>query len=126
MFTRTKTKKQVKEDERGKYANHHRCSQEQRRGVIDHINSFPVIESHYCRAKTSKKYLEADLNIEKMYDLYVDQCKKENREFVKSSYYRSIFTTCFNIDFHIPKTDRCEKCEAIKMKRKENVAITVE
>ena len=60
----------VKPDERGRHESHHRVSEEQKRGVLEHINSFPVVESHYCRAKTNKKYLGAGLNIEKMYGLY--------------------------------------------------------
>ena len=28
------------------------------------------MDSHYCRAKTNKKYIEPGLDIEKMYDLY--------------------------------------------------------
>ena len=31
-------------------------SAEQKEDVINHINSFPVVDSHYCRAKTNKKY----------------------------------------------------------------------
>ena len=29
-----------------------------------HIDSFPVLESHYCKAKTNKKYLEEGLTKE--------------------------------------------------------------
>ena len=57
-------------DGRGKHNKHHRVTEEQREEVIAHINSFPVVDSHYCRAKTNKKYLEAGLTIEKMYGLY--------------------------------------------------------
>ena len=98
----------VKPDGRGRNESHHRVSEEQEKGVLEHINSFPVVESHYCRAKTNKKYLEAGLNIEKMYDLYKEKCEKEKQPCVKSSFYRYIFNTSFNIDFHLPKTGRCE------------------
>ena len=36
--------------------------------VMDHINSFPRVQSHYHRAKTSREYMEAKLNLAKMYD----------------------------------------------------------
>ena len=101
----------LKLDGRGKHDKHAKVSDEQKNGVISHIDSFPVIESHYCRAKTNKKYLEAGLRIQKMYDLYKEKCIRENKPWVKSTYYRYIFNTRYNIDFHIPKTDRCIKSE---------------
>ena len=56
-------------DGRGKHDKHAKVSDKQKNGFIPHIDSFPVIESHYCRAKTNKKYLEAGLSIQKMYDI---------------------------------------------------------
>lgn len=52
---------------RGKYKKKIISDKEQ---VRDHISSFSLIESHYCRANSSKKYLERDLSIQKMHDLY--------------------------------------------------------
>lgn len=41
--------------------------------VIQHIESFPKYTSHYSRNKNpSKKYLDTNLNVHKMYSLYVD------------------------------------------------------
>lgn len=71
--------------------------------VVQHINSFPFIPSHYCRAKTNKKYVQ-----------------------FKLSYYRYIFNTKLNIRFHTPKTDRCEKCEEMKVKMNEKIPISEE
>ena len=34
---------------------HTKVSDEQKNGVISHIDSFPVIKSRYCRAKKNKK-----------------------------------------------------------------------
>ena len=95
----------LKWDGRGKHDKHAKVSDEQKNGVMSHIDSFPVIKFHYCRAKTNKKYFEAGLSIQKMYDLYKEKCIRENRPWVKSTYYHYIFNTCYNIDFHIPKTD---------------------
>ena len=61
-----------------------------------------------------------------MYDLYKEKCKKEKQPYEKSSFYCYIFSTLFNIDFHLPKTDRCEKCETVKLKKSENIAISKE
>ena len=116
----------LKADGRGKHNKHHRVTEEQREEVIAHIFSFPVVDSYYCRAKTNKKYLEAGLTIEKMYDLYKQTCEKEKNTYVKSSYYRYIFNTSFNINFHVPKTDRCEKCEEVRIKKTEKIPMTDE
>ena len=61
-----------------------------------------------------------------MYDLYKQTCEKEKNTYVKSSYYRYIFNTSFNINFHVPKTDRCEKCEEVRIKKTEKITMTDE
>lgn len=43
--------------------------------VREHIKKFPVIESHYCRENTKRKYLEEGLSIGKMYKLYIEEKK---------------------------------------------------
>ena len=78
-------------DGRGKHNNMKKIGEEQRTEVIDHINSFQLVDSHYCRAKTNKKYIEATLNLAKMYDLYKAQCLRLNEEPVKQSFYRYIY-----------------------------------
>lgn len=79
--------------------------------VRQHINSFNRVPSHYCRKDSSKEYLEATLTLAEMYRLY----KETNTENpVTESLYRSIFNSEFNLDFHKPKKDRCDTCEAFK------------
>ena len=51
---------------------------------------------------------------------------KKSKPWVKSTYYHYIFNTCYNIDFHIQKTDRCEKCEEIKVEKSQNISISLE
>ena len=87
---------------------------------------FLSFESHYCGAKTNKKYLEAGLNIARMYDLYKEKYIRENKPWVKSTYYRYILNTCYNIDFLIPKTHRCGKFEEIRLKKSQNTSISIE
>ena len=36
-------------------------SDEQKDGLISHADSFPIIESHYCREKTNKNILKQGL-----------------------------------------------------------------
>ena len=80
-------------------------------GVVKtHINSFPKMESHYCRKSTKRQYLASNLNITRMYELYKDQQKSKNKLFVRQAVYRTIFLTEFNLGFHIPKKDQCKLC----------------
>ena len=80
----------------------------------EHIAYFPAIESHYCRAKTNKTYIEGGLNVARMYSLYKDLCTAQERQPVKESIYWDIFNTSFNIAFTKQKTDRCYLCEEFR------------
>jgi hypothetical protein len=91
--------------------------------IRNHIESFPRIPSHYCRSSTTKDYLEPDLSLEKMYDMYVENCHKYHLNPLKKSMYRTIFKEEFNIGFHVPKKDRCDLCEEFK---KANTVDTVD
>lgn len=42
---------------------------------------------------------------------------------IKESKYRYIFVTEYNLDFHVPKSDRCDVCEEYKMSVKENLPV---
>ena len=87
--------------------------------IREHIGKFPRIPSHYCRRDTTKEYLNSDLTVVKMHELYktwlVDRCADEvfSVEELQLSYktYWNIFDTEFNIAFHKPKKDLCSICE---------------
>ena len=106
-----------KVDGRGKHMKH--CiSADKFMEVRNHIESFPTVNSHYCRAKTNKQYVESHLNQLKMYDLYVENCRKENKDPISLSYYRNVFNTDFNTGFHMPKSDRwLTKCLKPKLSK---------
>ena len=80
--------------------------------VKHHIESFPCVESHYCRATTKRKYLDPTLSVPKMYELYVNKMVADNLPTVKLWKYNEVFTTCYNLGFHKPKGDLCDKCTA--------------
>ena len=62
--------------------------------IKEHIQSFPRFESHYTRNHNpGKKYLNPELNITKIYNLYVDQCTLNNKFYVNEWIYRNIFKT---------------------------------
>jgi hypothetical protein len=79
--------------------------------VVEHIESFPRVQSHNRQSETCKKYLEPNINLQKMYDLYKVFCDEKHVRPVKFNMYRTVFKTDFNIAFIKPKNDRCDLCE---------------
>lgn len=79
--------------------------------IINHINSFPRIESHYCRSTTQRLYLDPALSIRKMYALYREKCTSTGKTAVKLWKYEQVFSTKFNLGFHAPRKDICDKCK---------------
>jgi hypothetical protein len=111
-------------DMKGQHEKKHVVFEDDKQNVRDHINSFPAVDSHYCRSRTKKKYLESHLSINKMYNLYAGKCEADFKQLVKSSMYRKIFSTEFNLDFHHPKSDRCAKCEEYNVSVRKNITIS--
>lgn len=97
-----------------------RVKTEDKDGAREHIRQLPRVESHYCRKSTSREYLESNLTINKLYDMYVDWCTATKRNPVKKHMYGTIFKSEFNIAFAQPKKDRCDVCESHRLKEKEN------
>jgi hypothetical protein len=106
-------------DKRGQHAKKV-ISVGQKMTIRKHIESFPTVESHYTRSSSKRMYLESNLSLIKMYDLYVEKCNETHEIPVKQSYYRYLFTTEYNLDFHMPKSDRCDLCEQIKILKQNN------
>lgn len=98
------------EDKRGKRSPHNKTKQEDVAFVKQHIEMFPTMESHYCRKNTHRRYLDAKLSIRKMFSLYSEYCKENNRIPVSHSMYRKIFCECYNLSFFVPKKDQCALC----------------
>lgn len=86
-------------DRRGR----HRANQrpEETRDIIrKHIKSFKALPSHYCRQSTKYQYLASDLNMKIMYEMYTEHCLLNDSE--------------FNLKFHKPRKDWCDKCFIFK------------
>ena len=64
------------------------------------------MENHYNRESSEQQYLASNLNIRKMYKLFV----AENGKTVEEHFYRKIFNEHFNLGFHQPKKDQCDVC----------------
>lgn len=95
-------------DRRGKKEPPNKINERDVEFVKKHIESFPVIEAHYCRKDTKKSYLAPEVkSVTHMHSLYLEYCKDAQREPVKESKYRSIFCEEYNIGFFQPKKDLC-------------------
>ncbi|KAK2709487.1 hypothetical protein QYM36_013219 [Artemia franciscana] len=75
----------------------------------NHISSFPAVESHYCRANSTRLYLSSELHQSKMYKLYTETCLSSRRVPVCKSINRKIFKS-LNLSFHTPRKDQCHTC----------------
>lgn len=75
--------------------------------IVQHINRFPRVESHYCREKSSKEYLSSQLSITKMYDMYLQE--HEDKDPASFNTYRRVFKS-LNVSVHKPKKDQCTLC----------------
>nr|CAH7767079.1 unnamed protein product [Callosobruchus chinensis] len=66
-----------------------------------HIQRFPRMESHYCRKSSSREYLHPDLNLTKMFDMFVEEYSSCN---ITTTYqtYGKVFRS-LNLSFHHPK-----------------------
>ena len=102
----------------------HKIPDEDVNFVKQHIESFPKVESHYCRVDTQRDYLDSTLSIKQMYRLYLQSCTTAHKNPVKESFYRNIFSTEYNLHFHVPKKDRCDVCEEVKLRKIENTLST--
>lgn len=71
------------------------------------------MESHHCRAKTKRRYLDSKLSITKLHELYVESVKQESSDAVVSfQKYQKVFCSIHNLSFFKPRKDQCGQCAA--------------
>lgn len=97
-------------DKRGKHPHHKKLDSALVDSVKSHIKSFPMVESHYCRADSNRKYLDEHLNVSKMHRLYLMGKDPKDKEVASLRQYRDIFNSYFNLSFFKPKKDQCSQC----------------
>lgn len=111
----------VKPDQRGKKTPPNKTPEATIESVMHHIASFPQYESHYSREKSKKNYLGPELNVEKMYELYVTHCKENdvNEQLIAGKWlYRDVFNKRFNLTFKAPEIDTCDTCDLFQAQLK--------
>lgn len=125
-------------DMRGKHHNRpNSISPEITQQVHNHIKSFPRCTSHYSRSKNIKKhYLSPELNIKKMYELYLERYEQDVYKYwftndksahkpkVSYDFYFRYFKSNFNMTFGHPRSDTCQVCDRIEnqLKGKDNLS----
>ena len=80
--------------------------------IHDFLMKFPKFTSHYSQSE--RVYFSPELNLSKLYNLYIEDAKINNYTHVS----RPIFYTNFreyNVGFYIPKTDTCNTCDTLKI-----------
>jgi len=107
-------------DKRGKHIPKNKTPDDKLKNVKDHIESFPVMDAHYIRKDTHRKYLGSDLSINKMYELYQEECNAKGNQSVSRGVYRKVFNENYNYSFHVPKKDQCAKCAAYNQAKLED------
>jgi hypothetical protein len=107
----------VPDDKRGKKSTPSLVSTVIRQSIIDHINKFPRVESHYCRKHSKAKYLDEHLDRAKMHRMYVLECSAMDKAHIGTKRnYRDVFKANFNLKFYKPKKDQCPLCLSWKHK----------
>ena len=87
-------------DKRGKHVPSNKISDEDLRGVKEHIESFPKYQSHYSHVDNPHRhYLSPDPSITTMYMMYKDVCAATSKTPVSEWTYRREFNTKFNLSF---------------------------
>jgi hypothetical protein len=103
------------EDGRGRHQQQIKIDGAAIQNVHMHIQSYPAVESHYCRSGTNRKYLPEGLTTAEMYREYCnDYCVKKLISPVKLCTYRKIFCNDYNYGFHVRKKDQCTTCNKYK------------
>ncbi|CAG9837589.1 unnamed protein product [Diabrotica balteata] len=84
--------------------------------MLPFLDSLPVMESHYCRSSSQKKYLLAEWQSrQSVYEFYSkDWCKSRKEEPPSIASFSKTFDEK-NFALFRPKKDECEKCVSYRV-----------
>ena len=102
-------------DGRGKHSKHLKIPESIRQQIDEHIRGFPVMKSHYLRARQNKrrKYLSPLLSVAEMHDLYLKKYEADADKPTVS--YSKYFNENFNMSFRYPRADTCGTCDSLNI-----------
>ncbi|CAH1115592.1 unnamed protein product [Psylliodes chrysocephalus] len=85
--------------------------------IVEFFDRLPKLESHYCRANTSKLYLETVwYSKSQLYRAYcTDFCEENNIQPMSRATFSTIFDQ-HNLSLYQPKRDSCDICVAFETK----------
>ena len=99
----------IEPDRRGRH-NSRQCLDEVREGIRQFLRCVPKLPSHYCRANSSREYIDGSKTIAELHRDFVSECTKNNQPSGKYQFFREIFKEDFDLSFFITKKDQCPEC----------------
>ncbi|KAK3918156.1 Histone-lysine N-methyltransferase, H3 lysine-79 specific [Frankliniella fusca] len=102
----------ISPDKRGRVGSKRKIHPSTISSVKSHIESYPTYESHYTRRSSKKKYLDARLNVSKMYRNYAASRLTNTPHIATARQYEDIFRREYKhkLGFYKPKKDQCGTC----------------
>ena len=102
-------------DQRGLKGNHNAVPEDVKKVIYEAIESLPTRSSHYTREKNpNMRYIDLPDRkyMQYFYNTYVNyrNAYHPNVAIAKLTYFRYIWTTCYNIGVKNPRKDKCETC----------------
>lgn len=102
-------------DLRGCHEPKHSISSEQMDEFKLFIENLPAVPSHYCRGSSKKLYLPAEIKtFANLYRMYTETVKEKHKNPISMACFRKYLKRDYNIGIHVPKKDKCAKCERFK------------
>lgn len=108
-----KNKNQQIQDNRGSGSGKNKISADKIEEIVKFIKLFPKYKSHYCRNNYEGRYLAPNLNLQKLYNIYVDS----NEKSVSLPFFKKIFYQKFNLHFKKPQKDTCLRCDTFAVNK---------
>jgi len=96
---------------RGSQQKQKRSRKDPRRGDVEEwLNILPKVPSHYCRASSSKVYVECTFRSHlHMYDVYCEFAKSDGKIPVSRMVFLDVMKNK-NVAIHSPRKDQCFSC----------------
>ena len=107
----------IKVDGRGRHGNH-KTAEVIEELVMQHIQQFKVLESHYVHRNAKFEYLPVELSISEMYRMYLERRVEKSYPLENYHFYSRVFHERFNLKFQKPKKDICDNVKLLKMQMK--------
>lgn len=86
-----------------------------RQTVVQWLDLIPKVPSHYCRASTSRQYVDNSfVSKQNMYNIFVKWCSENNEKSTHLKEFKLVLTEK-KISIHKPRKDQCDTCVGFKL-----------